>query len=86
MSDKYARRMGTVHRSFIREILKVTADPEIISFAGGLPNPELFPVAAMNSASRAVFEDIGASALQYSTTEGDAGCGRSSPSATWSAA
>lgn len=73
MSDKYARRMGTVHRSFIREILKVTADPEIISFAGGLPNPELFPVAAMDAASRAVFADIGASALQYSTTEGDAG-------------
>lgn len=73
MSDKYARRMSTVHRSFIREILKVTADPEIISFAGGLPNPELFPVDAMNEASQQVFADIGASALQYSTTEGDAG-------------
>ncbi len=72
MSDKFARRMGTVHRSFIREILKVTADPEIISFAGGLPNPELFPVEAMDQASREVFADIGASALQYSTTEGDA--------------
>ncbi len=48
MSDKFARRMGSVHRSFIREILKVTADPEIISFAGGLPNPELFPVSAMD--------------------------------------
>jgi len=65
--------MGTVHRSFIREILKVTADPEIISFAGGLPNPELFPVQAMDEASREVFADIGASALQYSPTEGDAG-------------
>lgn len=73
MSDKFARRMGTVHRSFIREILKVTADPEIISFAGGLPNPELFPVEAMDKASREVFAEIGASALQYSTTEGDAG-------------
>jgi len=73
MSGLYARRMGTVHRSFIREILKVTADPEIISFAGGLPNPELFPVEAMDFASREVFADIGASALQYSTTEGDAG-------------
>lgn len=72
MSDKFARRMGTVHRSFIREILKVTADPEIISFAGGLPNPELFPVEAMDTASQEVFADIGASALQYSTTEGDA--------------
>ena len=73
MPDKFARRMSTVHRSFIREILKVTADPEIISFAGGLPNPELFPVAAMDQASHEVFADIGASALQYSTTEGDAG-------------
>ncbi len=73
MSDKFARRMGTVHRSFIREILKVTANPEIISFAGGLPNPELFPVAAMDQASHEVFAEIGASALQYSTTEGDAG-------------
>ena len=73
MSDKFARRMGTVHRSFIREILKVIADPEIISFAGGLPNPELFPVSAMDTASREVFAEIGASALQYSTTEGDVG-------------
>jgi 2-aminoadipate transaminase len=73
MSDQFARRMGTVHRSFIREILKVTANPEIISFAGGLPNPELFPVAAMDRAAHEVFADIGASALQYSTTEGDAG-------------
>ncbi|QJB58089.1 PLP-dependent aminotransferase family protein [Pseudodesulfovibrio sp. zrk46] len=73
MEEKFARRMSTVHRSFIREILKVTADPEIISFAGGLPNPELFPVASMDEASRQVFAEIGASALQYSTTEGDAG-------------
>ncbi|BCS87580.1 PLP-dependent aminotransferase family protein [Pseudodesulfovibrio sediminis] len=73
MPNKFARRMGTVHRSFIREILKVTADSEIISFAGGLPNPELFPVKAMDIASREVFAEIGASALQYSTTEGDAG-------------
>ncbi|WFS61253.1 PLP-dependent aminotransferase family protein [Pseudodesulfovibrio thermohalotolerans] len=73
MSQRFARRMGTVHRSFIREILKVTADPEIISFAGGLPNPELFPVPAMDAAAHEVFKDIGASALQYSTTEGDAG-------------
>ena len=73
MSEKFARRMGTVHRSFIREILKVTADSEIISFAGGLPNPELFPVSAMDVASHEVFAEIGSSALQYSTTEGDAG-------------
>ncbi len=76
MADKFAQRMGTVHRSFIREILKVTADSEIISFAGGLPNPELFPVPAMGQAASEVFADIGASALQYSTTEGDAGLRR----------
>lgn len=73
MAEMFARRMGTVHRSFIREILKVTANPEIISFAGGLPNPELFPVAAMDKAAHEVFSNIGAAALQYSTTEGDAG-------------
>lgn len=73
MPEKFARRMSTVHRSFIREILKVTADPEIISFAGGLPSPELFPVSAMDEAAREVFAEIGSSALQYSTTEGDAG-------------
>ncbi len=71
MSVSFARRMGTVHRSFIREILKVTADPSIISFAGGLPNPELFPVKAMEEAAVRVFREQGASSLQYSTTEGD---------------
>lgn len=76
MSELFARRMSTVHRSFIREILKVTADSEIISFAGGLPNPELFPIESMDSASSEVFADIGASVLQYSTTEGDAGLRR----------
>ena len=40
----FARRMATVPRSFIREILKVTEKPHIISFAGGLPNPAFIPV------------------------------------------
>lgn len=72
MEGKFASRMNTVHRSFIREILKVTADPSIISFAGGLPNPHMFPVAAMQEAAKAVLTDsCGASSLQYSTTEGD---------------
>jgi len=39
MSHLFAKRMETAQPSFIREILKVTADPKIISFAGGLPNP-----------------------------------------------
>ena len=70
MSLHFARRMDTVHRSFIREILKVTASPEVISFAGGLPNPDLFPVQEIAAASMAALQDQGASALQYSTTEG----------------
>ena len=71
MPYQFADRMRTVHRSFIREILKVTGDPEIISFAGGLPNPELFPVDAMDQAAHKVLSSCGKTALQYSTTEGD---------------
>ncbi len=71
MNKKFAPRMLTVHRSFIREILKVTADPSIISFAGGLPNPGLFPLAEMAESAKRVVESDGCSALQYSTTEGD---------------
>lgn len=71
MSEKFANRMYSVHRSFIREILKVTADPSIISFAGGLPNPHMFPVEAMKDAANRVLGETGSIALQYSTTEGD---------------
>jgi 2-aminoadipate transaminase len=56
--------------SAVREILKVTEQPEIISFAGGLPAPELFPLAAIAVAHAEVFADEGPAALQYSTTEG----------------
>ena len=66
----FAGRMGSVHRSFIREILKVTDDPSVISFAGGLPNPELFPVDEIRRASSHVLDKEGREALQYSTTEG----------------
>lgn len=67
----FARRMAGVRRSFIREILKVTGDPSIISFAGGLPHPGLFPNQALAEAARAVIADSGRVSLQYSTTEGD---------------
>lgn len=71
MSPRFADRMSTVHRSFIREILKVTQDPEVISFAGGLPNPELFPVKALQKAAHDVLGNSDATgALQYSTTDG----------------
>jgi len=67
---QFAARMQGAQRSFIREILKVTADPSVISFAGGLPNPASFPVAEIAAAAQAVLAESGASALQYSTTEG----------------
>ncbi|WP_027721027.1 PLP-dependent aminotransferase family protein [Maridesulfovibrio zosterae] len=70
MPIQFADRMATVHRSFIREILKVTEDQSIISFAGGLPNPELFPVADLQAAAVKVMEESGPQSLQYSTTEG----------------
>ena len=62
--------MGKAHKSFIREILKVTADPKVISFAGGLPNPRFFPVKDMVDATAKVLAEDGENALQYSTTEG----------------
>lgn len=67
---QFAARMQGAQRSFIREILKVTADPSVISFAGGLPNPASFPVAEIKAAAQAVLSESGAAALQYSTTEG----------------
>ncbi len=67
---KFARRMSSVHRSFIREILKAAVDPGIISFAGGLPNPRFFPVRELEEAARKVLAADGAAALQYATTEG----------------
>jgi 2-aminoadipate transaminase len=65
-----ARRTENVKSSMVREILKVTQRPEIISLAGGLPAPESFPVEALRTAFDAVLRDDGPAALQYSTTEG----------------
>lgn len=67
---QFAERMQGAQRSFIREILKITADPTVISFAGGLPNPASFPVTEIAAAAQAVLAESGASALQYSPTEG----------------
>lgn len=66
----FAKRMDSLKVSDIREILKITANPEIISFAGGLPAPELFPVEEMKNVAITVLNEAGAEALQYSTTEG----------------
>lgn len=62
--------MACAHKSFVREILKVTEKPEIISFAGGLPNPRCFPVREVSDATQKVLSESGEAALQYSTTEG----------------
>lgn len=70
MEYQYAKRMAQLKASEIRELLKITEMPEIISFAGGLPAPELFPVEEIMEASRRVLLEDGRSALQYSTTEG----------------
>ncbi len=67
---RYAQRMGNIKKSFIREILKATADPEVISFAGGLPSPVSFPVDEIDKAAHKVLSEDGRNALQYSTTEG----------------
>jgi 2-aminoadipate transaminase len=69
MTYRFARRVERLKSSAIREILKVTEQPEIISFAGGLPAPELFPLEEFREAlARATEGD--SSSLQYSTTEG----------------
>ncbi|MGL5286053.1 MAG: PLP-dependent aminotransferase family protein [Aeromonas sp.] len=70
MQPFFAQRFEQVEPSFIREILKVATRPEIISFAGGLPNPHLFPVKELEAACHAVLSEQGAAALQYATTEG----------------
>jgi len=70
MEFNMARRMSDIKASEIREILKVTERPEIISFAGGLPAPELFPVEEIKEVNRMVLDCDGAKALQYTTTEG----------------
>ncbi|MCC7551272.1 MAG: PLP-dependent aminotransferase family protein [Methanobacterium sp.] len=70
MNYPFASRMNKIPRSFVREILKVTEHPDIISFAGGLPNPHSFPVDAIKNATSKVLTEEGEKVLQYSTTEG----------------
>ncbi|MGW9452133.1 aminotransferase-like domain-containing protein [Streptomyces sp. NPDC055632] len=66
-----ASRLAGVGSSPVRDILALTARPEMISFAGGLPAPELFDVAGIRAAYDGVLTDLPRQALQYSTTEGD---------------
>ncbi|MCX7854453.1 MAG: PLP-dependent aminotransferase family protein [Anaerolineae bacterium] len=65
-----ASRARTMKSSAIRELLKLTEHPDVISFAGGLPAPEFFPLREIEEACRYVVQNEGARALQYSTTEG----------------
>ncbi|GAA2424717.1 aminotransferase class I/II-fold pyridoxal phosphate-dependent enzyme [Streptomyces coeruleofuscus] len=66
-----AARARSVGGSPVRDILAVTARPEVINFAGGLPAPELFDAEGIAAAYRAVLAEEPARALQYSTTEGE---------------
>jgi 2-aminoadipate transaminase len=65
-----AQRAAKMNPSVIREILKVTEKPGIISFAGGLPSPRTFPVAAFREACDKVLREDGHAALQYAASEG----------------
>lgn len=67
---RFAERAEQLQASFIREILKITQQPEIISFAGGLPSPLTFPVEEMQVAYDKVLRDNGKVALQYGPTDG----------------
>lgn len=70
MEYKFAKRMSQIKASEIRELLKLTENPEVISFAGGLPAPELFPIEEIKAVNHYVLDHSGKQALQYSATEG----------------
>ena len=70
MDTAYAQRISKLKASEIRELLKITEQPDVISFAGGLPAPELFPTEAISDICVSVLAHDGQRALQYATTEG----------------
>lgn len=65
-----ASRTQGMQSSAIRELLKLTQQPDVISFAGGLPAPDFFPIREVEEACRYIVREDGAQALQYSATEG----------------
>lgn len=67
---RFAHRTKSMRSSVIRELLKLTEQPDIISFAGGLPAPEVFPLEKFQQACNAVLSQQGGLALQYGATEG----------------
>ncbi|MDD3916654.1 MAG: PLP-dependent aminotransferase family protein [Synergistaceae bacterium] len=70
MNPQFARRMTRFQESDLTPILRLAANPEVISFAGGLPAPELFPVEDLKKVAVKVLDANGRRALQYSATEG----------------
>jgi 2-aminoadipate transaminase len=68
--SRLAKRTERMKSSVIRELLKLTQQPDIISFAGGLPAPELFPLREFDEACHYILQNAGEIALQYSPTEG----------------
>src|SRR5512136_464734 len=69
-TSRYSQRAKQANSSTIRELLKITQNPEIISFAGGLPAPDVFPAERFREACSRVLEKQAPSALQYGATEG----------------
>ena len=70
MQAKFATRMNAMSGSAIREIFKMMGDPEIISFAGGMPNAKSFPTKTIAELSASLINEQGKTILQYGTTEG----------------
>lgn len=68
--DRLARRAKGMRSSVIRELLKFTIQPDVISFAGGLPAPDYFPIREVEEACHHILRTAGEVALQYSPTEG----------------
>ena len=71
MKKLLSNRIKNVPESFIRSILKVSTQEDVISFAGGLPSADLFPIQGLNNACNKVLQENGKKALQYASSEGD---------------
>ncbi|WP_455582039.1 aminotransferase-like domain-containing protein [Dysosmobacter sp.] len=70
MDVQFAKRVAMMDSSVVRETLKLTARPDIISFAGGMPAPEVFPVEPLRAAADKVLRTAGRTALQYGLSDG----------------
>jgi 2-aminoadipate transaminase len=69
-TERFAQRTQRMRSSAVRELLKLTEQPDLISFAGGLPAPDVFPVDQFQESTCRLLKEHGTKALQYSTTEG----------------